>query len=120
MFDRRHGTNRGRGDSITTDRRHGTSRRSGDSITIIPSAPYTEPPVRVRSRFITSGNRGQTGISAQVMIPAAQGTGHLWGGNWLISSEMIFDSWRAGNRERDERAKGARYPFLIATCGESL
>jgi len=29
--------------------------------------------------------------------------------------ERIFDSWRAGNRERDEGAKGVLYLILIAT-----
>ena len=34
-----------------------------------------------------------------------KGTGHLWRGNWLISLERIFDSWRAGNRERDKETE---------------
>ena len=50
----------------------------------------------------------------------AKGTGHLWRGMSLISLALIFDSWHAGHRERGEGAKGVRYLFLIAKCGESL
>ncbi len=34
-----------------------------------------------------------------------KGTGHIWRGSWLISLDLIFHSWRAEHRVRDEAGK---------------